>query len=148
MKIQTIKSLTDKIRKHTKYEPPQPRNKDLPPTYNIILSASPKGGGKTYNTIQLLTNYEDSGFIAQDNTDVKMRTIWVSGGTSRSKQNSILDTLKTLHDEDRIDLEDDVNNYMKILKKKGTISKLIIFTVRFMINILNRKIYLIYLWKN
>jgi hypothetical protein len=115
MKIKTIKSLTDKIRKHTKYEPPQPRNQDLPPTYNIVLSASPKGGGKTYNTIQLLTNYEDSGFVAQDGTDVRMRTIWISGGTSRSKQNSILDTLKTLDDEDRIDLEDDVDEYMRIL---------------------------------
>jgi len=115
MKIKPIVSLTNKIRKHTKYEPPQPRNNDLPPTYNIMLSASPKGGGKTYNTIQLLTNYEDSGFIAQDGTDVKMRTIWVSGGTSRSKQNSILDTLKTLHDEDRIDIEDDVDGYMKVL---------------------------------
>jgi len=115
MKIKTIRTLTDKIRKHTKYEPPQPRNQDLPPTFNIMLSASPKGGGKTYNTIQLLTNYEDSGFVAQDGTDVKMRTIWISGGTSRSKQNSILDTLKTLDDEDRIDLEDDVDEYMKIL---------------------------------
>ena len=115
MKIKTIKSLTDKIRTHTKYEPPQPRNQDLPPTYNILLSASPKGGGKTYNVIQLLTNYENSGFIAQDGTDVRMRTIWISGGTSRSKQNSILDTLKSLDDEDRIDLEDDVDEYMKIL---------------------------------
>ena len=115
MKIKTIKSLTHKIRTHTKYEPPQPRNQDLPPTYNILLSASPKGGGKTYNVIQLLTNYENSGFIAQDGTDVRMRTIWISGGTSRSKQNSILDTLKSLDDEDRIDLEDDVDEYMRIL---------------------------------
>ena len=58
MKIKQLKNITDKIRKYIVYNPPQPRNKLLPPTYNIILSASPKGGGKTYNCIQLLTNYE------------------------------------------------------------------------------------------
>jgi hypothetical protein len=115
MKIKTIKTITDKLRKHTKYEPPQPRNKDLPPTFNIILSCSPKGGGKTYNVVQLLTNYENSGFISQDGNDVKMRTIWISGGTAQSKQNSILDTLTSLHNEDRINMEDDVDEQMKIL---------------------------------
>ena len=109
MKIKHLKSITNKIRKYVPYEPPQPRNKLLPPTYNIILSASPKGGGKTYNCIQLLTNYEDSGFISEKNDDVLMRTIWVSGGTSRSKQNSILNTLKSLHDDDRIDVEENVD---------------------------------------
>ena len=42
-----------------------------------------------------------------------MRTIWVSGGTSRSKQNSILDSLKTLHDDDRIDVEEQVDRRLK-----------------------------------
>ena len=115
MKIKTIKSITDKLRKHTKYEPPQPRNKNLPPTFNILLSCSPKGGGKTYNVVQLLTNYENSGFISQDGDDVKMRTIWISGGTANSKQNAILDTLNSLHKEDRINMEDDVDEQMKIL---------------------------------
>ena len=115
MKIKTIKSITDKLRKHTKYEPPQPRNRDMPPTFNILLSCSPKGGGKTYNVVQLLTNYENSGFISQDGDDVKMRTIWISGGTANSKQNAILDTLNSLHKEDRINMEDDVDEQMKIL---------------------------------
>ena len=113
MKIKQLKNITDKIRKYQKYEPPQPRNKLLPPTYNIVLSASPKGGGKSYNCIQLLTNYEESGFISEKGEDVKMRIIWISGGTSRSKQNSILDSLKTLHDDDRIDVEYDVDNTLK-----------------------------------
>jgi len=113
MKLKHIKNITDKIRPHTKYEPPQPRNKDLPPTYNIILSCSPKGGGKTYNCIQLLTNYENSGFVSQDGKNVLMRTIWISGGTSHSKQNSILNTLKTLDDDDRYDIETDVEKKMK-----------------------------------
>jgi len=115
MKLTQLKKITDKIRPYTKYEPPQPVNKDLPPTYNIILSASPKGGGKTYNIVQLLTNYEDSGFVSSDGKPVKMRTIWISGGTSNSKQNSILNTLKTLSKDDRIDLEDNVDEYMRVL---------------------------------
>lgn len=113
MKIKQLKNITDKIRKYIVYNPPQPRNKLLPPTYNIILSASPKGGGKTYNCIQLLTNYEESGFVSEKNEDVLMRTIWVSGGTSRSKQNSILNTLKSLHDDDRIDIEENVDAKLK-----------------------------------
>jgi len=113
MKIKQLKNITDKIRSYQKYEPPQPRNKMLPPTYNIVLSASPKGGGKSYNCIQLLTNYEESGFVSEKGEDVKMRTIWVSGGTSRSKQNSILDSLKTLHDDDRIDVEENVDKRLK-----------------------------------
>lgn len=113
MKIKQLKNITNKIRKYTAYEPPQPRNKLLPPTYNIVLSASPKGGGKTYNCIQLLTNYEESGFVSEKGEDVKMRTIWVSGGTSRSKQNAILNTLKTLHDDDRIDVEEGVDSRLK-----------------------------------
>ena len=115
MRFKTIKNITDKLRKHSKYEPPQPRNKDLPPTFNILLSCSPKGGGKTYNIVQLLTNYENSGFISQEGYDVRMRTIWVSGGTANSKQNSILDTLTSLNKKDRIDMEDDVDEQMKIL---------------------------------
>jgi len=113
MKIKQLKNITDKIRKYQKYEPPQPKNKLLPPTYNIVLSASPKGGGKSYNCIQLLTNYEESGFVSEKGEDVRMRTIWISGGTSRSKQNSILDSLKTLHDDDRIDIEYDVDSKLK-----------------------------------
>tara|TARA_R110001632_G_scaffold26762_1_gene72085 strand:+ start:1546 stop:2499 length:954 start_codon:yes stop_codon:yes gene_type:complete len=112
MKLKTLKNITDKLRKYKKYEPPQPKNKDLPPTFNIILSSSPKGGGKSYNCIQLLTNYEESGFIDEKGNDIKMRIIWVSGGTSRSKQNSILDSLKYLHEEDRVDVEENIDEQM------------------------------------
>jgi hypothetical protein len=113
MRTNKLINITNKLRKYTKYEPPQPRNKMLPPTYAIFLSASPKGGGKSYNCIQLLTNYENSGFISEKGEDVRMRTIWISGGTSRSKQNSILDSLTTLHDDDRIDVEENVDKRIK-----------------------------------
>ena len=115
MKLTQLKKITDKIRPYTKYEPPQPVNKDLPPTYNIILSASNKGAGKSYNIVQLLTNYEESGFVSGDGKPVKMRIIWISGGTSNSKQNSILNTLNTLSKDDRIDLEDNVDEYLRVL---------------------------------
>lgn len=109
MKTEKLNKVTKKLRPFEKYEPPQPRNKDLPPTYNIILSASNKGSGKTYNIIQLLTNYENSGFVSEKGEDVVMRTIWISGGTSRSKQNSILDSLKSLANDDRIDVETNID---------------------------------------
>ena len=70
MKTEKLSKLTKQLRPFEKYEPPQPRNKDLPPTYNIILSASNKGSGKTYNIIQLLTNYENSGFVSEKGEDV------------------------------------------------------------------------------
>lgn len=108
-----LKTITNEIRKYKKYSPPQPNNKDLPPLYNIILSASTKGSGKTYNCIQLLTNYENSGFKATNGDPCKMKTIWVAGGTARSKQNSILDTLTSLRDEDRIDVEDDIDTKLQ-----------------------------------
>lgn len=113
MKIKQLKKITEKLRPYQKYEPPQPRNNMLPPTYNIILSASPKGGGKSYNCIQLLTNYEESGFVSEKGEDVRMRIIWIAGGTSRSKQNNILNSLKTLHDDDRIDVENNVDAKLK-----------------------------------
>ena len=109
LKLKKLKSVNSEIRPYKKYTPPQPRNKDLPPCYNIILSSSPKGGGKSHNCVQLLTAYENSGFVSSEGNDVRMRVIWVAGGTARSKQNSILDTLKTLHEKDRIDVEDDVD---------------------------------------
>jgi len=115
MKTTALKGINGEMRKYKKYDPPQPKNPNLPPTYNICLSASPKGGGKTYNCVLLLQAYEDSGFVATNGTDVVMRTIWVSGGTSRSKQNSILDTLKSLENEDRIDLEDDVDGGLALI---------------------------------
>ena len=109
LKLKKLKNIKSDIKAFEKYEPPQPRNKDLPPCYNIILSSSPKGQGKSWNCVELLTAYENSGFVSSTGEDVRMRIIWVSGGTSRSKQNNILNTLKTLHDKDRIDVEDNIN---------------------------------------
>ena len=128
LKLKKLPNVKSKIRPFKKYTPPQPRNKDLPPCYNIILSSSPKGGGKTTNCVQLLTAYEESGFVSSEGNDVRIRIIWVSGGTSRSKQNNILNTLKCLHDKDRIDVEDDIDDtlneiYDSLLAERDTIEE-------------------------
>ena len=128
LKLKKLKSVKSDIRKFEKYTPPQPRNKDLPPCYNIILSSSPKGGGKTYNCVELLTAYEESGFVSSEGNDVRMRIIWISGGTSKSKQNNILNTLKTLHEKDRIDVEDNIDDtlneiYDGLLAERDTIEE-------------------------
>ena len=112
MKLRKLK-VSNKMRDYEKYEPPQPINKLLPPTYNIVLSCSPKGGGKSYNCVELLTAYENSGFKNSKGEKVQMRTIWISGGTSQSKQNSILNTLKSLHKDDRIDIDTDMDGKMR-----------------------------------
>lgn len=128
LKLKKLSSVNSEIRSYKKYTPPQPRNLDLPPCYNIILSSSPKGGGKSYNCVQLLTAYENSGFVSSEGHEVRMRIIWIAGGTSKSKQNSILDTLKTLHEKDRIDVEDDVDEklneiYESLLAERDTIEE-------------------------
>jgi hypothetical protein len=61
----------------------------------------------------LLTAYENSGFKNSKGEKVQMRTIWISGGTSQSKQNSILNTLKSLHKDDRIDIDTDMDGKMR-----------------------------------
>jgi hypothetical protein len=128
LKLKKLKSVKSDIRKFEKYEPPQPRDKNLPPTFNIILSCAVKNGGKTFNCIQLLTAYENSGFVSSTGEDVRMRTLWVAGGTARSKQNNILTTLKTLHEKDRIDVEDNIDErlndiYISLLAERDTIEE-------------------------
>ena len=113
MKLQGLKNISDKMNKYTKYEPPQPVNKNLPATYGIFLSSSVKGSGKSFNMVLLMQEYSKEEFVATDGTKVQLRIIYISGGTSRSKQNSILDTLDKLHDDDRIDLEENVDAGLK-----------------------------------
>ena len=115
MKTESLKNITDKMRKYTPYEPPQPKNPNLPPTHNIILSASVKGSGKSYNCVLLLQEYEKEQFIASDGSMVRMRTMWFAGGTANSKQNAILDTLDTLHPDDRIDIEEEPEKQLKLI---------------------------------
>jgi hypothetical protein len=93
-----------KIRRHIKYNPPMPKNKSLPPCWFSFMSCSVKNSGKTYNVIQLLTAYENSG-ITQDGEECVMRTIWFSGSTATSKNNAIVKTLKSLADEDIYDID-------------------------------------------
>lgn len=92
-----------KIRPYKKYHPPEPNNPFLPKLWFSLLSSSAKNTGKTYNIIQLLTAYENSGFT-QENEKCEMRTIWMSGSTATSKNNAIIRTLKSLAPEDIHDI--------------------------------------------
>ena len=112
IKTNNLRNITNKLRKFEKYEPPKCNNPDLPPIYNIILSAAVKNGGKTYNCVQLLTNYENAGFTSAKGNSVRMRIVWVAGGTARSDNNSILNSLKYLHEDDRIDVEENIDQKM------------------------------------
>ena len=119
MKINTIKSLTDKINFGKSYKPPKPNDDNLPPIYNIMMVAGPKGSGKGVIINHYLQLCEKSGYKTNDNKQVQQRIIWLSGGTSNSKQNAILDELKNLHPDDRIDLDldGDVNTELNIIYK-------------------------------
>jgi len=73
------------------------------------MVAGPKGSGKGVIINHYLQLCEKSGYKTHDNKPVRQRIIWLSGGTSNSKQNAILDELKNLHKDDRIDLDLDGN---------------------------------------
>jgi hypothetical protein len=101
-----------KIRSFKKYSPPEPNNPFLPKLWFSMLSASAKNSGKTYNTIQLLTAYENSGFT-QDGEKCEMRTLWISGQTANSKNNAIIRTLKSLDPSDIHDIDSGNVNMLK-----------------------------------
>jgi hypothetical protein len=118
-----------KIRPFKKYNPPEPNNPFLPKLWFSMLSASAKNSGKTYNTIQLLTAYENSGFT-QDGEKCEMRTLWISGQTANSKNNAIIRTLKSLAPEDIHDIDSKNVNMLKeiydeCLQEKQKIEKYI-----------------------
>jgi len=113
MKTNKLKNITDKINFGKKYTTPAPVNPNMPPIYNIMLVSGPKGSGKGVIINHYLQLCEQSGFELPDKTKVEMRIIWCSGGTSKSKQNAILSELKTLHEDDRIDLDVDPNAKLK-----------------------------------
>lgn len=93
-----------KIRPHKKYNPPEPNNPNLPPLWFSLLSSSVKNSGKTWNIIELITAYENSG-ITQEGEKCEIRTIWFSGSTATSENNSIIRTLKSLDPKDIHDID-------------------------------------------
>lgn len=114
-----------KIRPHKPYNPPEPNNKLLPPLWFSLLSSSVKNSGKTYNIIELLTAYENSG-ITHEGEKAEIRTIWFSGSTATSENNSIIRTLKSLapediHDIDRTSVDKFKEVYMEALQEKQNI---------------------------
>ena len=115
MKIKQIKNITDKINFGKSYDTPTPINEDLPRIYNIMLVCGSKGSGRGVIVNHYLQLAEASGYKNKSGEKVEQRIIWCSGGTSNSKQNQILDELKYLDKDDRIDL--DLDNPDKQLKE-------------------------------
>lgn len=105
MKIKQLKSITKKINFGKPYHTPTPNSDDLPRIYNIMLVCGSKGSGKGVIVNHYLQLAEKSGYKMPNGDKVEQRIIWCSGGTSKSKQNQILDELKYLHEDDRIDLD-------------------------------------------
>ena len=105
MKIKQLKNITKKINFGKPYHTPTPNDDDLPRIYNIMLVCGSKGSGKGVIVNHYLQLAEKSGYKMPNGEKVEQRIIWCSGGTSKSKQNQILDELKYLHEDDRIDLD-------------------------------------------
>jgi len=122
-----LKNIEAKVRPYKKYQAPKPNNPLLPPLWFSMVSASPKGAGKTYNTVQLLTAYEESGFTFEGEKAV-MRVMWFSANTIHSKQNAIVKTLKTLDENDMYEVSEKNNTiftevYEDILEEKREIEE-------------------------
>ncbi len=115
MNVKKLKNITSKINFGKNYITPQPINDDLPPIYNIMLICGSKGSGKGVICNHYLQLAEQSGYKMPNGDKVEQRIIWCSGGTSKSKQNQILDVLKYLDEDDRIDLN--LDNPDKQLKE-------------------------------
>ena len=105
MNVRKLKNITNKIEFGKSYKTPISKDPNLPPIYNIMLVSGPKGSGKGVIINHYLQLNEKAGFKMPNEENVEMRIIWLAGGTSKSKQNNILDELKTLHEDDRIDLD-------------------------------------------
>jgi hypothetical protein len=115
MKIKQLKNITDKINFGKPYDTPVANNDNLPKIYNIMLVCGSKGSGKGVIVNHYLQLAQESGYKMPNGDRVEQRIIWCSGGTSNSKQNQILDELKYLDKDDRIDL--DLTNPDKQLKE-------------------------------
>ena len=105
MKIKQLKNISSKINFGKPYKTPEPVSPDLPRIYNIMLVCGSKGSGKGVIVNHYLQLAQQSGYRMPNGDKVEQRIIWCSGGTSKSKQNQILDELKYLDEDDRIDLD-------------------------------------------
>ena len=115
MKIKQLRNISSKINFGKPYITAEPVSPDLPRIYNIMLVCGSKGSGKGVIVNHYLQLAQQSGYKMPNGDKVEQRIIWCSGGTSKSKQNQILDELKYLDEDDRIDLN--LDNPDKQLKE-------------------------------
>ena len=104
--------------KTNKKQPPQSKNKNLPPCYFTSIFIGSKGSGKTYSLIKLIKNYERFPIYDVDNNKLDIRVILFCP-TAHSVANPIYESLKYLDDDDIIlDYSDD-----KLLDKINNIEE-------------------------
>ena len=128
MNVRKLKNITNKIEFGKSYKTPVSKDPNLPPIYNIMLVSGPKGSGKGVIINHYLQLNEKAGFKMPNEDNVEMRIIWLAGGTAKSKQNNILDELKTLDEDDRIDLDpenpnDKLNEIYKEIREERDLIK-------------------------
>jgi len=93
--------------KTNKKQPPQSKNKNLPPCYFTSIFIGSKGSGKTYSLVKLIKNYEKYPIYDVDDNKLDIRVILFCP-TAHSVANPIYETLKYLDDDDIIlDYSDD-----------------------------------------
>lgn len=93
--------------KTNKKQPPQSKNKNLPPCYFTSIFIGSKGSGKTYSLVKLIKNYERFPIYDVDNNKLDIRVILFCP-TAHSVANPIYESLKYLDDDDIIlDYSDD-----------------------------------------
>lgn len=91
-----LSSFKDKIT-NSKLDYPKSNNKNLFNLFFNYLGVASRGGGKTYNCIKIIREYENSKMISQEG-EHKIRTILISSTYDANK--GLWDNLKSLDPED------------------------------------------------
>jgi len=84
---------------HKKKAEPTPNNPHLCEFYFRFASIAQSNSGKTYSIVSFIKQYEKYGVKDCDGSDMEIKTIWCSP-TSNYASNSIITTLKSLHEDD------------------------------------------------
>jgi len=113
------------IIKHKKKALPVSNHPHLPPFYFIYTSIAQKNSGKTYSVCNFIKLYEEHGIKSGIGEEMPIKTIWCSP-TSNFSTNSIIYTLKSLHEDDVYDQVSEgtlIEIFEKIKAEKELIKK-------------------------
>lgn len=111
---QRINTITDKLPKINKKQPPRSVNFDLTPLYFSALFVGAKNSGKTYGLVKMLHNYQQYKIYDSEGNELQQRIILFCP-TANSNANPVYKTLKYLDDNDII-LDYSDEKLLEILK--------------------------------